>query len=336
MQSVLAVIDLDIIRNNAKKIARVARRPLYAVVKDDAYGHGAAEVAHALEGTVAGFAVSLVDEGAALRAAGITKEILVLTPPLSKEEVFRISAYRLTASLNSFHTLHLLAGEGCGAHIVVNTGMNRYGVRPVRVASLCRAAAREGIAVTGVYSHLYAAQDSGARNAQTERFAVAQACVKQFFPHATAHLSATGGTLAGDSFDAVRVGIALYGYLPEGFCGVGVRPAMKVYATVAECRAPFGEGAGYQRAEEHYRRLHTLRVGYGDGFFRSGGLGVGKLCMDACIREGDARVGRRSLILDDAEKYAKEHGTTAYEVLVNVGRKAQKKYRGSSIVLCQT
>lgn len=72
--------------------------------------------------------------------------------------------------------------------------------------------------------------------------------------------------------------------------------------------------------------MHTLRVGYGDGFFRVGGLGIGNLCMDACIMEGEAKVGTKKLILSDAEKYASEHGTTAYEVLVNVGKKAERKY----------
>ena len=84
---------------------------------------------------------------------------------------------------------------------------------------------------------------------------------------------------------------------------------------------------GYAAAEKQYAALHTLRVGYGDGFFRAGGLGAeGKLCMDACVREGEMPFGRRVCILSDAEAYARSHGTTAYETLVNAGRRALKKY----------
>ncbi len=328
MQSVLAVIDLREIRRNAKTLARIADRPVYAVVKDDAYGHGAPEVAHALEDIVAGYAVALVDEGAALRAAGITKEILVLTPPLDREEVLRLAAYRLTASLNSLHTLRLLEGGGAEAHIAVNTGMNRYGVRPDRVAALCRRAAASGISITGVYSHLYAAEDEGIRRAQSRLFFLAEAQVKGVFPHAVSHLAATSGTLAGELYDAVRIGIALYGYLPDGF-SADVRPAMKVYAAVADCHVPVGGGAGYQRAEKSFAAMYTLRLGYGDGFFRAGGLGIGKLCMDACIREGRARVGEKKLLLSDVRAYATEMGTTPYEVLVRIGRGAQRVYRNA-------
>lgn len=119
MQSLLAVIDLNRIRQNAGILSRIAARPLIAVVKDDAYGHGAERVALALEGEVAAFAVATVEEGAALRTAGIQKEILVLTPPLSQEEALRISAYRLTATLSGTRSLKFAKGQkGFKAHLI--------------------------------------------------------------------------------------------------------------------------------------------------------------------------------------------------------------------------
>ncbi|MBR7186863.1 MAG: alanine racemase [Clostridia bacterium] len=328
MQSLLAVIDLNRIRQNAGILSRIAARPLIAVVKDDAYGHGAERVALALEGEVAAFAVATVEEGAALRTAGIQKEILVLTPPLSQEEALRISAYRLTATLSGTRSLKFAKGQkGFKAHIAVNTGMNRYGVRLDRVKSLCRGALSAGIEITGVYSHFYDPAEVSARGEQIRRFLAASVVVQKYFPSALRHLSATGGVLAGTYFDAVRVGISLYGYLPEGFSNIGVKPALKIYATVVETRTALGSGVGYQRAEKNYKKLHTLRLGYGDGFFRESGPCIGKLCMDACIAEGAARPGTRKLVLADAAAYAKQHGTTAYEVLVNVTKRAVREYR---------
>ncbi len=327
MQELEAVVDLGRIRANARLIKKYAKKPLIAVVKDNAYGHGAEQVAHALSDMVCAFSVSTIDEGACLRTAGITAPILVFTPPLSREEAIRGAACDLTLTLSSFRSLSFMKGTGARAHLAVNTGMNRFGVRPDRVGALCRAAKGE-VGISGVYSHLFLPEQKDIRLGQAAVFGRACEKVKSFFPDAVSHLSATGGILAGDcaDFDLVRAGIALYGYLPHGFEGVPVKPVLKVYATVAESRTRCGDGAGYGYAGD-VGSLYTLRVGYGDGFFRVGGLGVGDLCMDACVCAGRATAGRKKLIMRNAEEYASAHKTTAYEVLVNVTRKAVMRYR---------
>ncbi len=327
MPSIVAVIDLARIRANAAYLAEIAHSPLIAVVKDDAYGHGAPEVAHALEPHAAMFAVAAIGEGKALRVAGIQKDILVLTPPLTREEALNMAAYRLTASVGSVRSLHLCARENITAHLCVNTGMNRYGVRADRAGELARAALRCGVSVEGVFSHLYAPEDQTALEEQRAAFSLACECVRECFPAAISHLAATGGVLAGVRADAARVGLGLYGYAPAGFVCPRLRPAMRVYATVSDARTPYGNGVGYARAQRRFEALHTLRVGYGDGFFRVGGLGVGNLCMDACVAEGRRPVGERVCVLEDAAAYAAAHGTSAYEVLVSVGTKAERVYR---------
>lgn len=326
MPSVVAVIDLDCIRANAELLSRIAGTPLIAVVKDDAYGHGAPEVAHALEKQAAMFAVATVGEGAALRTAGIQKDILVLSPPLFQEEALRIAAYGLIASVGSVHAL-ALCGEGQTVHIAVNTGMNRYGVPPSEAAQIARGAAERGVNVTGVFSHLYAPSEKSATSEQQAAFAFAAGEVQKLFPDALPHLAATGGVLSGVRWGAARVGIGLYGYAPDGMSQEGLRPAMRVYAAVADSRKPYGKGVGYALAQRQYGALRTLRVGYGDGFFRTGGLGVGNLCMDAYVAEGEGSVGQWECVLRDAAFYAARHGTTAYEVLVSVGSKAERVYR---------
>ena len=324
MQGPTAVISLPALLQNAHALKDLAGVPLIAVVKDDAYGHGAEQVAHALERDVLMFAVATVEEGARLKIAGIGRDVLVLTPPSCQEDGMRAAAYGLIMTAASFVTLGLCRGR---VHLAVNTGMNRYGFHPLETARACRAAQQRGLQVEGVFSHFYDAADREARRAQIAAFSDCARIVRRNFPDALRHLSATGGILAGDArFDAVRPGIGLYGYAPDGF-SCNLRPAMKVYADVLASGAVFGGGAGYAHAPHGCKVFHTLGVGYGDGFFRSGGLGaVDTLCMDACVRQGRHSFGERVCVLENAREYASAYGTTAYEVLVSVGRGAWRVY----------
>lgn len=335
MQNTLALIFQERILKNAALVKARAGTDLYAVVKDDAYGHGAEKIALLLEPTVRGFAVATVLEGEALRISGIRKEILVLSPCLSEEEALAAERYGLTPTVTSLASFKLLlrAGEKFGfsprAQLKINTGMNRYGIRPECADSLCRLAKSGGVEFTGVFSHFYAPEEERARERQYELFSAASERVIKFFPSAVRHLSATGGILAGAkyNFDAVRCGIALYGYLPKGFEGaLPVKPAMKVYAAVSHSGMFTGGGVGYRPAQQRYRQLSTLRLGYGDGFLRAEGLGEGDLCMDAFVKRGSAPFGKRRLVMKDASVLARKYHTIVYEVLVNVGKKAEKRY----------
>ncbi len=320
MQSPVAVVSLSAIVRNARLLKRRAGAALIAVVKNDGYGHGAAAVAHALSGEAAMFAVATVDEGAALRCAGILSDILVLTPPSCMEEGLRAEAYGLILAAGSMRSLAFCRGR---VHLAVNTGMNRYGFAPQETGRACAEARSRGLRVEGVFSHYYAAADACARGAQNAVFEGCAARVRQHFPRAVRHIAATGGIAAGGAlYDAVRPGLGLYGYGAEG-----VLPAMKVYAEVLHGTERVGGGAGYARAPRGAARLYTLGVGYGDGFFRGEGLcGTGPLCMDACVRQGDAAVGERVCVLENAATYAEKCGTTAYEALVSIGKGMRKVY----------
>lgn len=332
MQVPVAAVSRKNIRNNASAVRALAQKPLIAVVKDDGYGHGAVEVARTLSGIAEGFAVGTVYEGAELRIAGVTEEILVLTPPLNAEEVVLGCGHGLTLTVASLASLNLiLHSRGnfeARAHLAVNTGMNRFGLRPELVRHACRVARAGGVELTGVFSHYYEPQNAAALEKQRTLFREAAERVRQYFPDAVRHIAATGGVLAGgELFDAVRVGIALYGYLPDGFGeALALKPAMRLYATVAQSGTFLGGGAGYGSATKQYKKLHTLRLGYGDGLFRTGGLGIGKLCMDACVREGRADFGKKKCVITDAAEYGRRNGTNAYEALVQMGKRAVRVY----------
>ena len=118
MQKTLSVIDLCAVRHNALKVrSLIGGRKFYAVVKADAYGHGAEEVSRAIEDLADGFCVAIADEGVALRVAGISKPIMVFTPPLDSADADRCKSYSLEMTVNSKATAKLVGGSPC--HIKV-------------------------------------------------------------------------------------------------------------------------------------------------------------------------------------------------------------------------
>lgn len=323
MQKSIAVIDLCAIERNARYIRKILKdKKFYAVVKADGYGHGASEVARRIEDICDGFCVAIAEEGAALRVAGISKPVLVFTPPLDKDDTERMAYYNLTATVNSEHTARLARGLQC--QIKLNTGMNRYGCNLGELSAVLKALDAERI--EGLYSHLYAAEDGAASLAQLKTFNRAEKLVKGVNSDICAHLSASGGLLRGGEFlkDGARCGILLYGYAPEGF-KAAVTPAMRIYARRAQKTQFIGGGAAYACAVKDYKELYTYRLGYADGFFRGVPLGENKLCMDAFVSESGGN-DAYTCVLDDADAYARRCGTIAYEVLTSVSRRSERIY----------
>ncbi len=322
MQKTLSVISLPSIRRNAQKIKQLlGGRKFYAVVKADAYGHGAEEVSRYIEDLADGFCVAIAEEGIALRAAGISKPVLVLTPPLDTYDVSRCKAYNLTVTVNSEATAELSSGLPC--HIKVNTGMNRTGCNPSEVGGVLKRLDPENI--RGVYSHLFAAENFEASYTQLNLFKSAVREVKAVNKEAVAHISASGGILRGGDFilDGARCGILLYGYAPSGFEAEGFEKAMKVYARKIQTTRFLGGGVGYNFADKNYTTLSSYRCGYADGFFRGVPLGEKTLCMDSFI---STKSEDMLCVMDDAKAYAEKSGTIAYEVLTNATKRSERVY----------
>lgn len=322
MQRTLSVINLPAIKDNALKIKSLARgAKLFAVVKADAYGHGAEEVSRYIEDIADGFCVAIIEEGIALRVAGVSKPVLVLTPPLDGYDVSRAKAYNLILTVNSVQTARLAEGSAC--HIKINTGMNRLGCNLNELPEVLKTLPPESI--EGVYSHLFAPHNAKASANQLALFERAVGAVKEVNPDAIAHLSASGGILRGGKYiyDCVRGGILLYGYAPYGFSANGFTPALKVYARRTQVTQFIGGGVGYNFADKNYSVLSSYRCGYADGFSRNVPLGEKTLCMDSFV---SAEGGKILCVMDNAEVYAKRSGTIPYEVLTNVTRRSEKIY----------
>ncbi len=324
MQKTLSIVNLTAITQNAKTMRkRIGSKFFYAVVKANAYGHGALPVSHQIQPIVDGFCVALIEEGIALRAGGITKPILVLTPPQDSSQVAFMRHYELTATVNGVSCARLLGDLPC--HIKVNTGMNRYGCSLTELENLLALP----LNVEGVYSHLFAVDNPVCNVEQRRLFMQAEGAVKAVYPHAIAHLSATGGVLCGDKylFDGARCGISLYGYTPRGFSLKGLAPALKVYAKRMQQTDVVGYGVGYAVAQKKYDTLSTYRLGYADGFDRRFPFGESNLCMDAFVAKDN---GEWYPVLLDADQIAKKLGTISYEVLVNATRRSQIIYEKST------
>lgn len=322
MQKTLSVVNLRAIRANALIIRNlIGTRKFFAVVKADAYGHGAEEVARCIEDVADGFCVAIVDEGVALRVAGIDKPILVFTPPLDKSDVERSTFYGLTVTVNSVETARLCGG--CRCHIKVNTGMNRLGCSVSELPELLDELSPE--LIDGVYSHLFAPANAAACRGQLTLFEVAEQLVRARNADICAHIAASGGILRGGEYlkDGVRCGILLYGYSPVGFGSGEFTPALKVYAKRTQITKFIGGGVGYNRADKNYKTLLSYRLGYADGFSRTVPLGEKTLCMDAFIKHGG---DEWECVMKDADEYAKRCGTISYEVLTSVTRRSEIVY----------
>lgn len=322
MQRTLAKISLPAIRQNALRIKSLAKgAKFFAVVKADAYGHGAEEVSRYIEDVADGFCVAITEEGISLRVAGVTKPVLVLSPPLDLYDVSRAEHYDLTLTVNSVRTASLIGGMPC--HIKINTGMNRLGCSLNELAEVLKNLPSESI--RGVYSHLYMPDDNMASEKQFALFKKAVRMVKSVNPHTLAHLSASGGLLRGGKYllDGVRCGILLYGYAPSGFSAEGFMPALKVYARRTQTTRFIGGGVGYNAADKNYAKLCSYRCGYADGFFRNVPLGEKTLCMDSFVSTSD---GEEICVMDNADEYAKRSKTISYEVLTSVTRRSERIY----------
>lgn len=339
MRGLVAIIDTGAIRRNAIALKTYTKRKLCAVVKADAYGHGAEHVVCALDGVADSFAVATCLEGVAVKIAACGREILVLTPPTSLEETEELAAEGLSVTVADLVTARYAASVASktGAvrvHLKTNTGMNRYGMNDKLLGRVCKyLAAEKNVKVEGLYSHLYDLSEAETSRAIFERH---RRIFLRYFPRGICHLSATGGTAKGEAFfyDTVRIGLGLYGYVPDGVVApVALEKAMRVYAEVAASRKYSFGGCGYGKTDTVERAkksgVSVLSFGYADGYPTAGTVlreQANGLCMNACLVLGRKKRGTYAEILTDADESAKRSGTISYETLCKAAWRAERIY----------
>lgn len=284
----VAEIDLAALRRNADMIRAqlsVAHPGvgLMAVVKADAYGHGAVACARALERKVWGFAVSLVEEGVELRRSGVEVPIVVLGCFYGYAHR-DVVAYRLTPVIADAQDLGRFARAAdelgaprVGVHLKIDTGMSRLGVRPEQLDSfLGELVQQPGVVLTGLCTHLYDAD--GVTEAPTEaqllRLAECRAKLAAAgLSPGVVHVANTAGTVRFPDarFDLVRPGLGLYGVAPPHTPLPVLWPVMALKTRIVALRdLPAGSSVSYGGIvnTSATAKIATLPLGYADGYTR--------------------------------------------------------------------
>jgi len=282
-------VDLDAIADNVRTlVAEVAPARLMAVVKADGYGHGAVPVARAaVAAGTAWLGVALVEEALALRKAGLSAPVLVLSEPHPAAAdacaEHRIAVTLCTeAGVRVFGRAGRLVGRPVAAHLKVDTGMHRQGCLPGDLPELVKLAVAEpGLDVEGLWSHFAVADEpekSATTDRQLEAFTEALAAAEEtgLVPRWRHLANSAGATMRGDArFDLVRAGIELYGLAPAPALASEVRrrlrPVLVLRAAVTAVRTvEAGERVsyGHRWAAPRRTRVVTLPLGYADGVRR--------------------------------------------------------------------
>lgn len=303
-------IDLDNLEHNAKELQKAMppQCSLMAVVKAEAYGHGAFAVSvHLNKIGVNAFAVATVDEGIVLRRYGIRGEILVLGYT-DVRRVKELKKYDLMQTVVSFEHACALDKQNVPVkvHIKIDTGMHRLGIPFDNFAEVKQVFAMRNLKVSGIYTHLCCPDsllpdDIAFTNEQISRFYRLTDILKQSnIPVPKLHIQSSYGLLNYPDVkcDYARIGIALYGAVSDNNTALklNLRPVLSLKARVAHIQAvPKGESVGYGRmfTAKQDSRIAILPVGYADGFPRNLSCGkgyaliggqlapiVGRICMD--------------------------------------------------------
>jgi len=367
----VADIDLGAVQRNLTRV-RGAIGPgvrVFGVVKADAYGHGAVPVARALEPLCNALAVSLVEEGLELRAAGIRAPILVLGAYYNRHQD-EVLAERLTpvvydrGDMEKFAAAAARRNRPADVHIKIDTGMSRLGLAPRELdGTLARLAELPSLRLAALCTHFASADLADATPTEGALAELgkglsraAELGFRGLINHAANSAAAIRFPAA--RLDAIRPGLALYGAMPSPIVRlIGLEPAMALRTRVMAVReiAP-GTGVSYGGTWRAARpsRIATLPIGYADGYPRHvrgaeallGGQRVplvGAVCMDmlmidvtdlpAAALDGPVtligRDGAEEITVDDLARWA---GTVNYEILCGISKRVPRVLRDAPVM----
>jgi alanine racemase len=366
---VWAEIDLDALAHNLRLLAtRAAPARVWAVVKANAYGHGAVACGRAaLEAGAAGLAVVCVDEGEELRRAGVEAPILVVghTPASDAE---RVVALGLRPTVGAWDLVEALAqaarraGRVVPLHLELESGLNRHGLLPDALVALAgRARETPGVEVEGLFTHFAAAEEGDQRFTRRQLDVLREVAAR--IPYLKERHCAASASVLLDremALDAVRTGLSLYGYRPAPWCGTDadLRPVMSLRSRIARVlEVERGATVGYGRtwAAARPSRIALVMCGYADGYRRVFGNRahvlvrgrrapvVGRVAMDMCMvdvtavpeaQPGDVAtlIGRDGEERVDADELATLADTISWEILAGVTARVPRLYlRGGAV-----
>jgi alanine racemase len=363
-------VDHAALRDNLAVLRGLAggEKQVIAVVKANAYCHGAFEVSRTLlDAGAERLAVATLDEALSLRHAGIDAPLLVLWA-LGAAEATQAAVAGLEPMVQHLAGVELLeraaadAGGRVAVHLKIDTGLGRQGARPQDAVELAARIGRSrGLALAGTFSHLAVpGEDDAFTDVQLLRFAQSLDAMRSAgIDPGLVHVAATGGILAGAGAfaDAIRPGLGLYGLRPAWASDreVSLRPALSLRARALRIFAlPAGEAIGYGLRFRATRptRIATLGIGYGDGWPRAHANNgralvcgrfapmVGAVSMDGLTVDlGDidevtyddefVLIGEQMGARITADEVAQERRTINYEVTTALRGRLPRLHRGA-------
>jgi alanine racemase len=366
LRPALVEINLARLTANYRNIENAAgAASVMPVIKSNAYGHGLIEVGrHYVRIGVQRLAVALLEEGIALRHAGIAAPISILGA-LLPEQIVAGLRHALTLSASSIEMLRYIDAQAEAlrvkppVHLEIDTGMERTGVRPYEAARFLEESLRcRAVNIEGIFTHFANADllDLTSARLQIERFQeVLRFYERRSIPQPLRHMASSAGILQlpESHFDLVRPGIMLYGIYPSAECArtIAIRPALSLkarlsYVKMVEANSPLSYGWTWR--SDHRVRIATVPLGYGDGYSRrlSNKAHVlmrgkrypiaGRVCMDQFMvnlesdeaAEGDVvtLIGEEGDESIRCDDLAELLGTNPYEVLTNLNTRLPRVY----------
>ena len=358
-------IDLSALANNLKFYRSKLKSgvKVMAMVKAFSYGSGSFEIANVLQyHKVDYLAVAYTDEGIALRKAGISLPIMVMSPePSAFEAILR---YGLEPEIYSLQILQQFsafladANTHHGAfpvHLKIDTGMHRLGFEAEDIDNLLvELQSAKNLHVKSIFSHLVASDDAlhdDFTQRQMENFKTIAARITESLGYTPIrHICNTSGIsrIPEAHLDMVRIGIGLYGFDATLKNNHGLQTVARLKTTVTQVRTvKAGESIGYSRRGVMVQDgcVATVKIGYADGYSRMFGNGVGRMriqgkevptigsiCMDMCMLDLsglNVKTGDEVIVFDDQltiEQLAKQIQTIPYEILTNISQRVKRVY----------
>lgn len=357
-------INLEAIRKNVRWVKETTSVQVMAVVKADAYGHGAIPVSRAaIEAGASWLGVARVEEALELRAGGFFRPILILgyAPPrqvyLALQHDLSLTVWR-EDQIEFIQETAAERNQTARLHLKIDSGMGRIGAQPEEITTLARKIHQSRhLYLEGVFTHFACADKSNPQTTdrQMEIFHHSLEKISPYLRSDTLiHASNSAALIARkDSlFNLVRLGIAMYGLQPseEWTLPPAFLPALSWKTVLTHVKTlPAGRGIsyGHRYITQKSERIGTIPVGYADGFRRCDGNVVlvrgtiapvvGRVCMDQCMVQLDgvpqASCGDEVVLIGvqegqhiRAEDVAKTWGTINYEVVCGIGKRVPRIY----------
>ncbi|WP_300278002.1 alanine racemase [Peptacetobacter sp.] len=361
-----AEIDLDAFKKNLKNIRNILtnNEAICGIVKADAYGHGAVEIARTLEeNDVEYLAVSRAEEAMELRRKQVELPILILgyTPELRYKDIIRNDVMFTIYSKEDAEKLNKVAEElemDAKVHIKIDTGMNRLGFKVTEesIKDIKEISKMSRIRIKGMFTHFAASDelDKTFTNNQGEKFKYITKRLKEEGVNIPLlHTANSAATVDCEDmrFDMVRAGIIMYGCYPSDEVmkeRVPLEPVMTIKTKVSHVKViepgeKISYGCTYEAKEKE--KIATLAIGYADGFVRGRKNPkvcikgkyydvVGRICMDQCMikigMEDDINVGDEVIVFGKGgvsiSEFANDCDTISHEIMCNISRRIPRVF----------